>query len=111
MRRVVALLVACTPHAAGAAALVSREQAVQPGHGNAAASGATAVAALEDIHQPFTSVLSNVRASLTNATQDIETVEQIGPGSLPASQLREHTENALHEIKQVLGLPSNLFTV
>ena len=97
MRAVVAILVACTPHAAAAAALVARGQAVLE-------SGASAAAASDDVHQPFTNVLSNVHATLFNVTRDVETVEQSGPGSGPASQLRKHTESALHEIEQVRGL-------
>ena len=85
--------------------LVGREQAVLPAYDDATGSGAIAAAASDDIHQPFTNVLSSVRATLTNVTQDVETVEQSGPGSGPASQLREHTESALREIEQVLGLP------
>jgi hypothetical protein len=85
MRCVVAVLVACTPHAAAAAALVAR-------------------GASDDIHQPFTNELSNVHATLFNVTRDVETVEQSGPSSGPASQLRKHTESALREIEQVLGL-------
>ena len=95
MRRVVAVLVACTPHAAAAAALVAREQSVL-------ASGAPAAAPVDDVHQPFTSALSSVHATLFNVTRDVETVEQSGPGSGPASQLRQHTESALYEIEQVL---------
>ena len=97
MRRVVAVLVACTPHAAAAAALVAREQSVLE-------SGAPAAAPVDDAHQPFTTVLSSVHATLFNVTRDVETVEQSGPGSGPVSQLREHTESALYEIEQVLGL-------
>ena len=98
MRRVVAVLVACTPHAAAAAALVAREQSVLE-------SGAPAAArAPVDVHQPFTTVLSSVHATLFNVTRDVETVEQSGPGSGPVSQLRQHTESALYEIEQVLGL-------
>ena len=97
MRRVVAVLVACTPHAAAAAALVAREQSVLE-------SGAPAAAPVDDVHQPFTTVLSSVHATLFNVTRDVETVEQSGPGSGPVSQLREHTESALYEIEQVLGL-------
>ena len=54
----------------------------------------------DDVHQPFTNVLSNVHATLFNVTRDVETVEQSGPSSGPASQLRQHTESALHEIEQ-----------
>ena len=97
MRRVVAVLVACTPHAAAAAALVAREQSVLE-------SGAPAAAPVDDVHQPFTTVLSSVHATLFNVTRDVETVEQSGPGSGPVSQLRQHTESALYEIEQVLGL-------
>ena len=97
MRRVVAVLVACTPHAAAAAALVAREQSVLE-------SGARAAAPVDDVHQPFTTVLSSVHATLFNVTRDVETVEQSGPGSGPVSQLRQHTESALYEIEQVLGL-------
>ena len=94
MRRVVAVLVACTPHAAAAAALVAREQSVLE-------SGAPAAAPVDDVHQPFTTVLSSVHATLFNVTRDVETVEQSGPGSGPVSQLRQHTESALYEIEQV----------
>ena len=96
MRCVVAVLVACTPQAAAAAALVARGQPVLE-------SGAPAGGS-DDVHQPFTNVLSNVHATLFNVTRDLETVEQSGPSPGPASQLRQHTESALHEIEQVLGL-------
>ena len=95
MRCVVAVLVACTPQAAAAAALVARGQPVLE-------SGAPAGGS-DDVHQPFTNVLSNVHATLFNVTRDVETVEQSGPSSGPASQLRQHTESALHEIEQVLA--------
>ena len=64
--------------------------------------GAPAAAPVDDVHQPFTTALSSVHATLFNVTRDVETVEQRGPGSGPASQLRQHTESALYEIEQVL---------
>ena len=98
MRCVVAVLVACTPQAAAAAALVARGQPVLESGAPARASSSG------DVHAPFTNVLSNVHATLFNVTRDLETVEQSGPSPGPASQLRQHTESALHEIEQVLGL-------
>tara|TARA_B110001452_G_scaffold66803_1_gene53684 strand:- start:2848 stop:3441 length:594 start_codon:yes stop_codon:yes gene_type:complete len=68
----------------------------------AAAAGATPSAA--DAHQPFTAVLFKVRASLTNVTHDVETVEQSADSDAAHSAtLQEHMQLALHEIEQGIG--------
>ena len=68
------------------------------------ASAGGVVPSAADVHQPFTAVLFKVRASLTNVTHDVETVEQSAPsGEAHSATLQEHMQIALREIEQGIG--------
>jgi hypothetical protein len=112
MRSCAALLVFAAARASALAVQTAegeRHELAPPEGVVSAAATTSGGEALENAHAPFTNELHRVRMSLTDVTRDVEVVEQEGPSVVPASDLRQHMENALHEIEQVSRAPQTLF--